>query len=318
MARTDEERKKKRQARREDRTKQRKAGRQDARQDRHKTSQDLKQRRVGALDRMATRGVPRGVKAGRPDLRGGETKPQLQPQPQPQVQPQPQPGVLQPQLQQQGAYLPMPQVQPQQPSVGTQMQPAQVFDAQGQAATPDPQWQPQPQLGPPMPPVDPNQLQPAGMEPAPPVEPVGGVTDPVTGEVEPDPELGPGLPPVTAEEAAADNQLGTAVEQGKQFDLGPGPPMAPPEQFQQDLATGGQSAAINPRQIERMRRKRLALLNPKVQQLRPWGRGMPQVRYQGGPAFQGAFQRPQAATPTQPQTIQRTGEIKPQFRQRLV
>lgn len=215
----------------------------------------------------------------------------------------------------------MPPVQ-QDPTAGTAMQPGQVFQAPPEQAPP-PQMMP-PQVAPPtlstgMPPQQqmlPPQAAVPPQQQVPPQQlpPETGVP-PVTDQGMLPPEVQPGpVPdgtgidqeppsvfsdPVTPEEQAAQGALDAAQAEGKQFALGPGVPMTPPEAFQQDIASGQPGTAPNPRQIERMRRKRLALLNPKVQQLRPWGRGNPNIRYQGGPAFEGAFQPQQPRPPQQ-------------------
>lgn len=80
------------------------------------------------------------------------------------------------------------------------------------------------------------------------------------------------------------NNEGGALEEvagQPQFGFRPPPPRADPSVFKKDISLGSPFNR-NPREIERMKRKRLALLNPKAQQARRFGRGMNEIRYQGG------------------------------------
>lgn len=272
---------------------------------RRKDRQAMKSQRVGALDRFAAQkrgdmaGAPPEVQARRDQMqakmdqmggfqtaigadgRGGPMPPQTlppQPQPQPMVEPQPitQDLGMTPQ--------PMPGV-----PAGVEGQP-QVVGQGTSLAQPQPQALPpemvggQDLLGEPMQ-IDPNtgEMVPGAPQPQPMGEPQPIAAGPNT------------MPPVTPEEAQAQADLDAAQAQGTVFNV-QSRPVAPPEQFYDNtLGQGGQ--VQGPRDLERLRRKRLALLNPRVQQLRPQGRGLPQVRYGGGApqAFPGATELPPTA-----------------------
>lgn len=297
---------------------------------RRKNRQDNKARRVGALDRMAesrgkgTKGGKGAGGSGRAEydarLKQAQTKmdtlgvqgqmgDKLQPgftggpavAPDPSLQPgftggpavAPQPVNAGTAL---GRPLPQPAVEPQ-PVIQPQIQPApqppqdidpltgaQVNYGTGGEQSIDPETgQP---IGSGVVGVDPAQ---GGMaEPAMVPQPPQSI-DPVTGVA------GAGIntgAPVSDMEAQTQAAMGQAQAAGNSFNLN-APQVAPPEQyFNNRLGAPGMQ---NPRDLERIRRKRLALINPQVQQLRPQGRGLPQIRYQGGPAFQGAFQQPPGA-----------------------
>jgi len=128
----------------------------------------------------------------------------------------------------------------------------------------------------------------AGIVGAPPEQ--GGAIEPQPVSIDPATGMpGAGIntgAPVSGAEAQIQQDMASAQAAGNQFNLQP-PQTAPPEQFYNNRL--GAQGMQNPRDLERIRRKRLALMNPQVQQLRPQGRGMPQIRFGGGPAFQGAF-----------------------------
>jgi hypothetical protein len=276
-----------------------------SKQDRRQTKAALKHKRLGALDsfeqkmrdRHKLRPEGRPMAPPTPD-QGPRTMPAVQP---PVQQAQwtagqvPQMGGMPPQQ----VQPPMqPPVQPpvQDPSVAQPVQGGVALDAYGQPVLEQPQVDPaQPAFEPgTMPPeqVDIDAIQ---AEQQVQVDPVtGAVTDqaadPTVEAIQAEPQ-----PLLTPEEQQLANkgetQLDAAVAQGKQFQFRT-MPMQSPETLQSEAqVTGfGTGAPVRtPRDMERLKRKRLAMLNPKIQQLRPWGRGLPQVRYQGGPAFEGAF-----------------------------
>jgi hypothetical protein len=74
-----------------------------------------------------------------------------------------------------------------------------------------------------------------------------------------------------------------ALEAGLDFRLQP-PAVTPPgEVFHNPRPQ-------TPEDVERMRQKRMQLLSQRMQQLRPYGRGLPQIRY-GGEQVEPEFQR---------------------------
>jgi hypothetical protein len=293
------------------------------RQARRKDRQATKQSRVGALDKFQAQ-RQRGGLSGNPEVdarraqaqakmdqmggfqtqigdgRGGPMPPQTMP-PQPQPQPAVAPSTVGTAIAQAAPVQePMPVAQP------PQMLPPDPMGAQV-----DPAMQPglvEPgAINQPMPPAMSGE---AAVEPMP-VDQMGGQVDPATGEyVSPNT-----MPPVTPEGMQAQADMDQAAAQGNTFNVQT-PPVAPPEQFYNTQL--GQGGMQSPRDIERVRRKRLALLSPKVQQLRPAGRGMPQIRYQGGPAFQGSFEGGGAAgwaRPAPPQPQAQPGAVAQQIRQ---
>lgn len=290
---------------RDEELKKRKSQRKQAvREDRHKSNQDLRIKRAEALDRFAAE----NQKNIRPQTPAGVQE--MADRGNAQIRPPEQAiGVMPPVTEDQKYAIQPPQIMPPQPVGATALQPAQVMPGQDQA-TPDAVWEPQP---PPPQVLPPQQVAP---QPGAPGAGIGMLppdqvdVDPTTGEVAPMAAPSVYTAPATPEEAQAQASLDQAQAQGTQFAF-TRPPMTDASQFQAGLAKGGTSAARNPRDMERMRRKRLALLTPRIQQLRPWGRGLPQIRYQGGPAFEGAIQ------PQQSQIPSRVGGGRPQYRQPL-
>ena len=319
MARTKEEKQKRRSDRKDRRAEKRETGvpvkkkivsRTDRRKSKQDTTAKKRTARAGAIDRFS-----KGARTGRPTPDQG---PVLQKE---------RPDLVRPQ-----APQVKPEFQPAPQPAAVPIQPGQVFLAQQPAVAPAPQPAvapaPQPQVLPPQPaavdpavvaqaqaiqqpgtPVAPTpaiaQVDPAMAAPPEQLQPEPGIPQPEQGAAfdQGDPLL---QAPVSPEEENAQIQLEQAQSQGKQFSLTQ-PAMQPPETFYQDIKFGQPGgAAANPRDMERIRRKRLALMDPKVQQLRQVGRGLPQIRYAGGPAFQGAFQQKWG------QPAQQPGQVRPQ------